>query len=332
MAEGTPTAGDAAGTDAAARVPAEGTVAAVVVTFNRLEKLQTTIASLRASERRPDAIVLVNNASTDGTGAYLDSVAHEEDLLVLHLPENVGGAGGFAAGLQEAWRLGFDWFWIMDDDCYPEPTSLPRLLAEHTALEAHLGRLVPFSCSVVKAVDGALCEMNEAVTAWDWPRFLLAGFSSVRVRECTFVSVLLPREAVERVGLPLVEYFIWYDDKEYTKRLARAFGPGLQVLDSTVVHDMGVNRGVNYGRITDADVWKFAYGARNQASYRWHYEGKLSYLTYARRVVTRMREGGVPRHLQRRMWRALREGITFHPRPRGVREPLPWDETPAPTP
>lgn len=308
--------------DLAPRVPARGTVAAVVVTYNRREKLERTLAALRASELRPDAIVLVNNASTDGTRAYLDAIAHEEDLHVLHLPENVGGAGGFAAGLRHAWLLGHDWFWIMDDDCYPDPPALRRLVEEHTALETHLGRRLSFSCSVVKAPDGTLCEMNEAVTTWDWPRYLLQGFTSVKVGECTFVSVLLPRWTVEEHGLPLSEYFIWYDDKEFTKRLTRAAGPGVQVLDSQVVHDMGVNRGVDYGRITDADLWKFRYGARNQSSYRWHYEGRLSWFTYARRVVSRMRSARLPLRIQRAMWRALYEGTRFDPRPARVQDPV----------
>ena len=231
-----------------------GSVAAVVVTFNRLQKLQRTISSIRAGDHCPDTIVLVNNASTDGTDAYLESISGDKDITILDLPKNLGGAGGFAAGLRKAWELGHEWFWIMDDDCYPEPTSLSRLLQEHTGLEVYLKRPLSFSCSVVKAPDGNLCEMNEAVTMWDWPRYLVHGFNSVKVSECTFVSVLLPRWTVEEHGLPLAEYFIWFDDKEFTKRLTRAAHPGVQVLDSQVVHDMGVNRGDNYGRITEGDL------------------------------------------------------------------------------
>lgn len=301
--------------------PRYGTVAAVVVTFNRIEKLQRTISSIRASEHRPDTIVIVDNASTDGTGEYLDSIASDDDLVVLHLPENTGGAGGFAAGLRRAWQLGHDWFWIMDDDCYPETASLRRLLEEHIALESYRGERLSFSCSVVKAPDGELCEMNEAVTVWDWPRYYVKGFNAVQVSECTFVSVLLPRWTVEEHGLPLAEYFIWFDDKEFTKRLTRAAGPGVQVLDSQVIHDMGVNRGVNYGAITDGDLWKFRYGVRNQASFRWHYEGKWAYISYVRRVVLKMRDSGVPRHLQREVWKALYAGIKFNPQPARVQDP-----------
>lgn len=291
-------------------------VAAVVVTYNRLEKLKKGIAAIRASSVPPQTIVLVDNDSTDGTGDYLRSIADDEDVHVLSLPKNVGGAGGFAAGLERAYELGADFFWIMDDDCYPEPDALGRLLEEHRAVEEHVHDRVPFACSVVKFVDGQLCEMNEAVTTWDWPRYLVQGLGSVKVRECTFVSVLLPRWTVEEHGLPLAEYFIWYDDKEYTKRLSGRTRPGIQVLDSYVVHDMGDNKGVNYGQITAQNVWKFKYGARNQSSYRWHYEGKLSWITYVKNVVGKMRQGGVSRRLQLQMVRQLLEGIRFNPQPR----------------
>ena len=301
-------------------------VAAVVVTFNRLDKLKKGIAAIRASDRRPDTIVVVDNASTDGTGDYLASIASDPDIHIMSLTTNTGGAGGFAAGMERGYELGADFLWVMDDDCYPEPEALRRLLEEHAAVEEHLRSLpvvageprrdrVPFACSVVKYVDGTLCEMNEAVTTWDWPRFHVLGFDAVKVNECTFVSALIPRWAITEHGLPLAEYFIWFDDKEYTKRLsARSHQSGIQVLDSYVVHDMpGLNQGVNYGQIDEGNVWKFEYGVRNQSSFRWIHEGKWSWLGYLRWVRLRMRDGGVPKPLRRRIMKALWAGRTFRP-------------------
>ncbi len=310
-------------------------VAAVVVTFNRLDKLKKGIAAIRAGEVRPRTLVLVDNASTDGTGEYLASIADEPDIHLLSLTENTGGAGGFALGMERGYELGADFLWVMDDDCYPEPAALRRLIEEHAAVEGYLqaqpdrgrtedpatsqgepaGDRIPFACSVVKYVDDTLCEMNEAVTTWDWPRFHVLGYNAVKVNECTFVSALFPRWTITEHGLPLAEYFIWFDDKEYTKRLsARSRQAGIQVLDSYVVHDMpGVNQGVNYGQIDEQNVWKFEYGVRNQSSFRWIHEGKWSWLTYLRWVRLRMRDGGVPKHLRRRILKALLKGSRFRP-------------------
>ena len=79
-------------------------VAAVVVTFNRLEKLKTVLASLESQTRLPNQLIIVNNASTDGTDKYLEEYTRDfanghlenrVNLTVVNLPENVGGAGGF---------------------------------------------------------------------------------------------------------------------------------------------------------------------------------------------------------------------------------------------
>ncbi|WP_082677891.1 glycosyltransferase family 2 protein [Leucobacter chromiiresistens] len=295
-------------------------VAAVIVTFNRLAKLPQTLATVGAQSHECDWIVVVNNASTDGTKEYLDGL-EDPRLVVLHLDENLGGAGGFEHGMAHGVNLGADFVWIMDDDCYPDPDALATLLEQRDASSRALGREVPFACSIVKYIDGSLCEMNNPITTWDWPRAYLAGVKSLLVVECTFVSVLVPRWAIEEQGLPLGEYFIWFDDKEYTKRLTHAYGPGIIALDSEVVHDMGVNAGVNYRFIDESNVWKFEKGARNQASYRLRREGRVSYLMYYRRLFLEMREGGVAKPVRKRMFRALKEARSFDPQPRFPNDP-----------
>src|SRR5690606_7930067 len=75
-----------------------GRVAAVIVTYSRLAKLETVLASVDAQTARPEWIVVVDNASTDGTGAYLAGRDDIAGFVVLSLPTNTGGAGGFSAG------------------------------------------------------------------------------------------------------------------------------------------------------------------------------------------------------------------------------------------
>src|SRR4051812_22889241 len=100
------------------------TIAAVVVTFNRLNDLTLCIATLRAQTRPLDAIIVINNGSTDGTDAWLKT---QPDLRVVTQP-NLGGAGGFATGMQTAYEAGFDKLWCMDDDCVADPGALAALL------------------------------------------------------------------------------------------------------------------------------------------------------------------------------------------------------------
>lgn len=288
-------------------------VAAVVVTFNRLDKLKKVISSIEAQTLKPSRLIIVDNASTDGTDKYLAQLTSPLDLDILSMPENLGGAGGFSAGMARGYESGADFVWIMDDDCYPKPDALEKLHVGFEDAVAELGGDVPFSCSVVEFTDGSICEMNNPETTWDWGRLLVKGQQNVMVRTCSFVSVLLPRWVIEQHGLPYSEYFIWFDDHEYSLRVTRVC-PGVQVLDSRVIHDMGDNKGVNFGMIDQKNAWKFKYGIRNEASFHLHHESKIAYLMFCARVVIMMRRGHVAMPLQLRMVRQLLKAIKFNPK------------------
>lgn len=287
-------------------------VAAVVVTFNRLEKLQRVIAALESQTLPPAWLVVVDNASTDGTGEWLAGLSTTIPLHVVSMTENLGGAGGFARGMAEGYQLGADHVWIMDDDCYAGPDALERLVAGLDGAVAELGPDVPFACSVVTFTDGSICEMNNPLTSWDWGRLLVKGQQNVMVTACSFVSVLVPRWVIAEHGLPYAEYFIWFDDREYTLRITRQC-PGVQVLDSVVVHDMGDNKGVNFGMVRSDNAWKFAHGIRNEASWLLHHQGVVRWVEFGLRLWVNFRRGGVPRRLRLQMYRQFLRGIAFNP-------------------
>ena len=165
---------------------------------------------------------MVDNASTDDTEKVLEDYAGRPTVSIERLSENTGGAGGFSRGMSLAYERGADFVWIMDDDCYADPTALGELLDGHAAAEKSMGMRLPYACSVVRWTDGDICEMNSPEPTWDWGKLLVRGESSVLVNSCSFVSVLFPRWVMAEHGLPLAEYFIWFDDQEYTRRLTAA--------------------------------------------------------------------------------------------------------------
>jgi GT2 family glycosyltransferase len=288
------------------------TTAAVVVTFNRLEKLKTVIASIEAQSEPVASLIIIDNASTDGTADYLASLETDVPLEIATMTTNTGGAGGFAEGMRRGYGSGADFVWIMDDDCYPQPDALRSLTRGFGEAVDELGGDVPFACSVVKFTDGNICEMNNPVPTWDWARLLVRGQQNVMVTACSFVSVLIPRWAIAEYGLPYADYFIWFDDREYTLRLTRRC-PGVQVLDSVVIHDMGDNRGVNFGMVNAKSLWKFAYGVRNEASYQLHHRGLLYYLEFGARLLVSLHRGRVPLRLRATLARRYLQGVRFNP-------------------
>ena len=106
-------------------------VVAVVVTWNRRDLLVESLAALRAQTHPPAEIVVVDNASTDGTTELLRD--ESDGLQVVHLTRNTGGAGGFAAGIERALTLEPDLVWLLDDDTVPTETAAERLVAAWAA-------------------------------------------------------------------------------------------------------------------------------------------------------------------------------------------------------
>lgn len=289
------------------------TCAAVIVTFNRSKKLRNTLAAVCSQSYLLDLIIVVDNASTDDTPALCAELAAADPRIrVARLDKNIGGAGGFHRGFRIAFNSGADYVWALDDDAVPNPDCLEQLVDTYAAFVAKTRRRPSFACSLVRWTNGDLCEMNTPDPVWDWPRFYGPELRVTLARSCSFVSVLVPREMIERFGLPLKEYFIWFDDAEYTRRISAHY-PGIVVLDSVIIHDIPENLGVNFSMITSSNVWKYAYGVRNEASFRHRDEGLRGYLTFAGNVARGMRRGKVPFRERWRIYGALARGFFFNP-------------------
>lgn len=287
---------------------------AVIVTFNRSGKLMKVLDALEQQTMRPDIILVVDNASTDDTATMVAARASEDGTVRhLRLPKNIGGAGGFHAGMKAAYQMGAQYFWISDDDAYPKPDAIEKLHGALSNFEAETGWRPSFSCSRVEWIDGSLCEMNCPRPVWDWARFVRPEAAWALVDSCSFVSVMIPRWAVSEHGLPCADYFIWFDDAEYTRRISRSY-PGIFVPESIVTHDTPVNQGVNFGMVDENNLWKFKYSARNETSFRRREAGLVSVMAYAYGVRQAMKQNEVPGSLRRQIYVAILKGLSFRPK------------------
>lgn len=287
------------------------TVAAVIVTYNRADKLAKVLDALDRQTRKPDRIYVIDNASTDATDVLMEE-RKSDTVRHLRLAKNLGGAGGFNTGVKAAYADGFDQIWISDDDAYPEPDALKKLIDGLAEFEGATKYKPSFACSAVRWIDGSWCEMNTPNPVWDWPRFYSDDMRYFLVRSCSFVSVLIPRWAIRTHGFPIKDYFIWFDDAEYTLRLSKSY-PGIFVPDSLVIHDVGVNQGVNYSLITKESLWKFRYGARNETSYRRREQGLVGVLAFWYQVRKQMAEGRLSPAMRSAIFKAMWTGFWFKP-------------------
>lgn len=184
----------------------------VVVTYNRCDLLKKNIHALRTQTYEYDKLVIVNNKSTDNTEAYLNTIS-DPKIVVLHNKVNSGGAGGFAVGMEYAFKAGADFVWMMDDDALPMSNALEELMNHATP----------------QHIYGSLAVYLEETS---WATTLLPGHDVVNLKsrvpqisEVTslpFLGYLVSKEIYFKLGLPDTSYFIAADDLEYCMRARKA--------------------------------------------------------------------------------------------------------------
>ena len=235
-------------------------IGVVIVAFNRVDCLKKALEAFEVQTVPPAYILVVDNASTDGTGAYLDEWAADNGSIcqryVMHEEENKGGSGGFHDGLQRAQGLDAGWIWLSDDDAYPEPDCI----------EIASKWIADNDCSDVSAICGSVINQGRIDTG----HRRIIEVKNMRVREnqipaeeyaddfeinaLSFVGAIIKKSVIREIGLPLESYFIWYDDTEYSLRLSEV-GQVICIPGIRVNHDAS--------KSDDYLTWKGYYGQRN---------------------------------------------------------------------
>jgi rhamnopyranosyl-N-acetylglucosaminyl-diphospho-decaprenol beta-1,3/1,4-galactofuranosyltransferase len=251
-------------------------VCAVVVTFNRKTLLKECLAALCAQTRRLDEIIVVDNASTDGT----DDVMRQPptNVTYIRLGENSGGAGGFHEGIKTAFEKGHDWVWVMDDDAFAVPDALERLL-DSSVMRNNKTRAL---ASAVLNPDGSISLLHRRL--FDVKKMNEQPVDAERYNEdyfetdtSSFVGLLIGSQAVREIGLPFKEFFIYFDDTEYSLRI-RKRGLIFTIPGSKIVH------GDPRAKLSEPSMrqqpfdWKRYYGTKNRIyTYRKHGKGGLAF-------------------------------------------------------
>ncbi|KAA0913670.1 glycosyltransferase family 2 protein [Psychrobacter sp. ANT_WB68] len=199
-------------------------ICAVVVTFNRKELLLRTLSYLYKQTLPLHSIVVIDNASNDGTNELLQHLGYldKSNLFYHKLVNNTGGAGGFYEGTKIAHESDVDWIWLMDDDGYPPQTCLETLLEYQDRYDFY----------------GPLVLSDQDKTTLSFPITLPTSKRIVRNKTqldifssnnkvlsnvlIPFNGVLLRSSLVSHIGYPLAKFFIWGDDIEYTKRARKS--------------------------------------------------------------------------------------------------------------
>ena len=209
-------------------------IAAVVVTYDRPLELRMVVESLLCQTRPPDHVIVMDNGGPVRAAETLaDLVDH---LTIIHSKINLGGAGGFARGLSAGLGLEADWVWLLDDDAIPELDALQRLLDAIPNLPRNAGAL---GCTVTEFGKIAVRHRRRFDRQTGWESSLpLSAYEkpAVEIDACSFVGCLVRAETAHQIAPPSAEFFLAYDDTDYSLRLQDAGWHLWLVPDSVVVH------------------------------------------------------------------------------------------------
>lgn len=214
----------------------EETVCAVVVTYNRKELLIICLEALENQTKPLNAIYILDNDSTDETPRLLKEKNYINELpptelenpweksfkkngLLIHyvrMHENTGGAGGFHEGVKRAYKKGYEWLWLMDDDGFPDKNCL-NILAYHKKVCYFIAPLV------INKTDRRTLSFNYRVSE----NILIKTIEEAKKYSRNnillnianpFNGVLICKVLLDKIGLPKKEFFIWGDETEFFLR------------------------------------------------------------------------------------------------------------------
>lgn len=240
----------------------------VIVTYNRLAKLQHALASYDEQTQKPDCIIVVDNHSTDDTSRFLQEWSIQQSAYrkeVILSTENLGGAGGFFQGQRRAMELGSDWVYVSDDDAYAAPDMIERFLSY----------ICSHDCSKISAICGSVHTLSGEIDYWHRDLFWVDSHliyqrkhpepdsymkESFELNMFSYVGTFLHAVALKQVGLVDPSFFIFYDDSEHSIRLSR-WGNILCIPSIKIYHEGG---GIpSNDKASESVTWRDYYSTRN---------------------------------------------------------------------
>lgn len=237
-------------------------VGVVVCNFNKKEYAKNCVESLLAQSYENRDVFVVDNASTDGSVQLLNECFGEQ-ITILQNEENLGGAGGFSRGVDHCMGLGYRYIMLVDNDTRFDVQALERLV-QYLEFHDDVGM-----CGAGVLQMGNPEYIQEIGGMIDYKRYdIVPNYRNQKLTDeipetvdCDFLAacaLLVKREVIENVGGMRRDYFVYWDDIEWSRRCKDAGYRLVALRDAHVWHNWSANVLAKFNAFTEY------YGRRNK--------------------------------------------------------------------
>ena len=288
-------------------------VIAVILSWNNGTDIIGCVESLGKAKRVPDEILVVDNFSTDGSFEIITGKLSDK-CRIIRTEENLGYPGGMQVGAEYSLTHGADMIWFLNNDTIVGADTLAELLAaveRNGIMNLYSPKILhqpekdrPYFAGYFMDVErGEFVDMRNAPS----PQYGAAPtdlISDVVQGSC----FLLPAQVMRKYGFMDCRYFAYFEEFDYSMRLARKGVKSFCVL-SAVIHHKGEGS-------DDAECRSFHreyYRVRNQIRFwrrccRWHQAAR--YIgRYAVKQIRLGKRRGFRDDLTRARMRAVWHGL-----------------------
>jgi len=218
-------------------------VVSVILNTNRCEDTLALLESLGASDYPNHRILVLDNASTDGSvQAIRDQHAQ---VNIIELQENLGYAGNNNVGIHSALELGADWIFVLNEDTLLAPDCISLLVAAGEASPG-VGILGPmvYHHNEPQVIQSAGGRLGEDWQAWHLGQNELDRGQFPRQHEVDWISgcaILVKRSVIEQIGMLDARFFYYFEETEWCVRARKASWKVVHLPEARLWHK-GVQR------------------------------------------------------------------------------------------
>ena len=287
-------------------------VLAMIVAYNRPALLKESIEQLLSQSASEELdILIIDNSTTDEVRTFIFEHIQKKEIIYIGTDSKLSSAAGFQYGMKYAVEHGYEFVWMMDDDCIPTKTTLEEFLKWDNNLSGNYG----FLSSKALWKDGSINRMalqkkSLFIKVNDFTE------NPIQVEIATFISIFIPTKVISNVGLSIKEFFIWTDDIEFTRRISRKFKSYL-ITTSVVIHKSVANTCSNCAIDSMERLYRYNYMYRNEM-YMCRKEGFLGLCFKAMqlpmhivRVLLKSRDNRLKRI--KCIFKGTKDGLSFNP-------------------